>query len=577
MNLIQTSHKSQAVYSGWDSGDTIAKAERLKSWSRCLTSIIQDNQSAVFTPNWRFSGKITRKDFTGTLEKLRRCGSVLELRAPLDRETGELGNPRIHAANYCGAHVICPHCANRVQGRRLARFVPHVTKAAEAYKFAYMLTFTLPPSKTWGEGLIALKEAQRAFTLMGQRRRWKRKDGSYGCREGYGEWAKVKGALVKVELKRGAGSGLPHVHAHGLIFTDEAFDLRVYADGKKHSENPRDFLHPVEFVGGKYQAWDGLENDLDKGSIKAVSKVRIEWLAATDGRALNLDVRPIEMRDKDISAGLSWPESVAAQSIEVLKYSTKFDSSPDKDQEALYTQDFFEIREATYSRRLFSTYGIFRGLPEVEYIDHAEETHLSKAPMIYMAGYDNAKEKYGDLIEVPKPIFPNYGTAEETKEKYRVLNSYLGKMRRIRGAILRARDKFFQKGIIGPAEYIDRVFNGVDMVERPAFLGAPQWVLDNPGDAETWEQWADEFRTIARNGYGNLLDELRQKDNGPGADELHLEEMKKRPAWERSAAYWDHVAESFRRALNSRPEPNHPGGLHPWEVADHRATSGASP
>lgn len=551
VNLNQASPKSQAQISSEFGITGLTEAEGLRRWSRTLAGILWSNERHLL-PGSGFTGKLTRKDFSETLKKITRCGSILEIRRPLDKSTGEIGNGRIFAGNYCGAHSVCPHCARRVQNRRMARFLGPIEAAANRLNHAYMVTFTLPPSKTWAEGLKDLQSARRAFVRMGQKRKGGR---------GKGEWAKVAGALVKIELKRGSGSGLPHVHAHALVFTNEPFDLRVYKLGKKGSPHVSDWLHPLRF----------------QGQVKAVSKVRLEWFRATQGRALNLDVRPIELTSAHKAEGLTWAQSVAAQSIEVLKYSTKFDSNPEKGQEALFAEDFFAIRDATYSKRLFSTYGIFRGLPEVEFDDDDLAIQVQNDPLYFMAAYNDKNEAYDDLLQVRGPIFPNYGTGEEVSEKYRVLNGWLGKMRRVRSAILKSRDDFRLTGELRPAQYVVKVWNGEKEVERVQYMEPPNNVLQNPHNADAWEMWCDAFRVIAKNGYGQLLDELRQKSNSNEGEELFIaSEMKKRP-WERGAWYWDSVVKSFREVFDRMPDHYPPAAPNPWEPLYHKVKAAGPP
>ena len=201
--------------------EALARPQGLKKWATDLTRILKEQEPNLFD-GWGFGpGSLTRDDFTRILKKMTGCGSVVELRGALDRNTGEMGALAVHAANFCGQHTICPYCAGRVQDRRGARFREPIAAMAGKYPYAYLLTATLPPHPEWRVHLDKLVKGWQSFRRMGQKRPVRKGGRVVGYRQGKGEFGKVRAGLAKIELKRGKNSGLPHCHYHAIVFTEE--------------------------------------------------------------------------------------------------------------------------------------------------------------------------------------------------------------------------------------------------------------------------------------------------------------------------------------------------------------------
>lgn len=469
--------------------DALIRPQALKKWSADLIRLVDRERATIFDDHDFEKGVLTRADLTRTLKKMTGCGSVVELRAKVDRGTGEIGAPAVHAANFCGQHTICPFCAARVQDRRKARFREPILNAARVYKHAYLVTATIPPVETWREDLRLLLASWQAFRRMGQKRKGRASTRSAG------EWGKVKAGVSKIEIKRGDGSGLPHCHVHALFFTDEYLDFRVWSPDEKAKDRA------------------------DRKSLRTgnASKITTEWHMATDGRATSLDVKKIKWRKPKPHQGegkkayhvrlenWSMADSIYEQSREVLKYATKFDAAPEKGTEALFAKDFIAIKSATYGRRLFQTYGAFRSVGGDDFIGSPHA--LKEKPIIYEARWRSGR--YSELMERQKPVFANREPGPHLTHRLQILNRVQGATRRLRGAINAAKFHFLETGELAPVVYCRRDFLPEGgFRDFPIILEIPASVAYAPGDLAAWERWIDDATAAGRAAYGAAREDL---------------------------------------------------------------------
>lgn len=380
---------------------------------------------------------LTFSDLDERLNKISGCASVVELRD--EWENGGDGLEQklsVSAANYCKQHVVCPICADRSQSRRRARFDSPIKSQAkmvhEKKRFAYMLTFTVTDGPDLSERLMHLKNAVRNFRRMGQRRKRGR-----SC----GEAGKIRAAISTVEIKRGESSGLWHVHAHSLAFSDSPIDYEVYDRekrrglSKKYGANiPKEVLDSIAKKRIRFH-----------GELVPVSKISEEWLRSTgDSIGIHVDrlvhvpefktvlknghfVRSkIPSKKRRILSRMSFEESIAYQSRECLKYFTKTnENSPG---------DIVTIVEDTYNKRLVATYGEFRAIGGDDYNDPADpdgETWVLK--------WDPEAEAYSN----PVPGRLRDTLEEEEAHKARSLCGRLtGQYRRVRRYLVGRRDMY---------------------------------------------------------------------------------------------------------------------------------------
>lgn len=513
--------------------EALERPQGLKKWASDLTRIVKSQESTLFD-GWSFGpGALTKLDFGRILKKMTGCGSVVELRAALDRKTGEMGAPVVHAANYCGQHTICPYCAGRVQDRRGARFRAPIAEMARKYPYAYLLTATIPPVPTWREDLDKLVKGWQAFRRMGQKRPITKKGKVVGHRRGYGEFGKIGAGLAKIELKRGKNSGLPHCHYHAIVFTEDMLDFRLTLRLPRRIEGRawKPLRHRGRMIWPVVSPW-----------VKA-SKITAEWYKATGG-AINFQVDPIRYLQKHKDKGISYADSVVEQSREVLKYATKFDSSAG-DSASLLARDFVGIRDATYSRRLFVTYGDFRQVGGNDFVGGGP--HISESPAIFESRWRGVE--YSPLIERSRPVFLNTDASEATSARLTVLNRAQGQVRRMRSAVLGAKNHFMQTEELRPAWYIrNEYLEDGGFKEHKEALEVPAYVIGNPYVSETWERWVDETMDRGRLYYASVRENvaLQSLENMDGTleDAAAMRALGHR-MWLRSEAHAEKVTRLF--------------------------------
>lgn len=484
------------------SGKTLERAATLKGWTQDVVELVQAARPRLLE-TWDLSvSKLTRADITRKLGKISSCGGLLELRAGLDRETGEVSDPKLHNADFCGQFAVCPMCAARLQARRQAALRDPIKDFARRFPFAYLVTGTIADGPDLRERLEHLIASWQSFRRMGQKR---------GAGRSRGEWGKVRAALAHVEIKRGAGSGAWHPHIHALVFTDTPFDYRTWrpeelAKGKKVP------IRTVEFAGRQV----------------ASSKVSREWLRAS-GDSMGLDIRPLAARKGDKAKGWDLEESIWRQAREVLKYATKFNSKPAADQAALMGPDYVTVMDVAWGRRLFNSYGAFRGLAalEDELVDPAELA-AGERPIIFSMRWDRGARQYGRMQEESGPLFDNSDpiTSESRRELVTKVNRVQGAYRGRRFRILRTRPYFIRRGKL-----------------------------------EDWERWIDANTAACHSAIWTVREDHRL---GAGYTAAWLSACELEDQERQAIAYWDRypdrdigIAESFIHVLN-RPPPAPP-------------------
>lgn len=121
---------------------------------------------------------------------------------------------RLHSANFCKKHLLCPFCAMRRGAKYLQAYKQRLDVVfQENPKLrAFMVTLTVKDGDSLQERFAHLRSAlkkyrdQRRNALKGQR---------------FVEYAKAFGGVHSIEIKRGKNSGLWHPHVH-MIWLCEA-------------------------------------------------------------------------------------------------------------------------------------------------------------------------------------------------------------------------------------------------------------------------------------------------------------------------------------------------------------------
>ncbi|HSW65499.1 MAG TPA: hypothetical protein VLH56_19640 [Dissulfurispiraceae bacterium] len=377
---------------------------------------------------------LTRSDVMDKVRRVYDCSGVIELRATYTPdESGVLEQKlSVHNASFCKQYLVCPICARRVQSIRRKRFEEPIRRMVETHKNAYMVTFTIKDGLSLRDRLIHLRKSVRAFMRMGQVRRRRQVDESgkvwtvYG-RSG-GEAGKFGAGVLGTEIKRGDDSQQWHVHAHGIFFTDEALDYRVY-DKEKRAQLHAKYGNSIP------------KEELDKialarvmfgGESVAVSKISSEWFAAT-GDSISIDVRPIKGSVRKV-----WDTC-----REILKYPVKHNPNQDH-------SDTIEIIEETFGKRMFSTYGLLRSIPDNDF----EDPETESSSEIYSVIWEG--HQYGRVRSENHAIFQ----VDMTEEKKKVLGIQArlqGAYRKTRAAILESvRFRFQAEGRLDEAKAVFR-------------------------------------------------------------------------------------------------------------------------
>lgn len=194
--------------------------------------------------------------------RLAKCGDWLVF-----RHYYTIDEVRLHAADFCCKHLLCPFCAIRRGAKYLRAYLGKLNQVKREHPKirAYLVTVTVKDGPDLLERFKHLRTAMKAMMLA--RRRYL----STPAMRPHVEAVKALGGVHSIEVKRGKGSGLWHPHAHAVWLCYEAPDP---------------------------------------------AKLAQEWKAWT-GDSHIVDVRPFHDQD-DITSGF----------LEVFKYALKFSEMP---------------------------------------------------------------------------------------------------------------------------------------------------------------------------------------------------------------------------------------------------------
>lgn len=151
-----------------------------------------------------------RNTETGKLAaKLSNCADFLIFKRYLT-----VDEVRLHAANFCKKHLLCPFCAMRRGTKYLQAYKQRLEVVfQENPKLrAFMVTLTVKDGESLSERFAHLRAAlkkykeQRRNALKGQRAV---------------EYAKAFGGVHSIEIKRGKNSGLWHPHVHMIWLCEQ--------------------------------------------------------------------------------------------------------------------------------------------------------------------------------------------------------------------------------------------------------------------------------------------------------------------------------------------------------------------
>lgn len=153
------------------------------------------------------------KDEKTTPDRVFACGNYLVF-----RHYFTVDEVRLHAAQFCMRHLLCPLCAIRRGSKALQAYLPRyeAIKASNASLRPFLVTLTVKDGPDLAERFQHLYASQREL--------WKRKQRARGS-----SIDSVHAAVWSYEVKRGRGSGLWHPHLHMVAMAEHQPDSLLLA------------------------------------------------------------------------------------------------------------------------------------------------------------------------------------------------------------------------------------------------------------------------------------------------------------------------------------------------------------
>ena len=169
----------------------------------------------------RFSTKnnsfVRNRAHKGLFFRLQQCGTFL-----LFRDYYQVNQVRLHQANFCKTHLLCPLCALR----RGAKYVQAYMEKLEIVRndnpglWPYLVTLTVKDGPDLVERFQQLKLSVEAMNR-------KRQEADRGRRAPI-EMNKALGGVSSYEIKKGANSGLWHPHYHATwLCKEQPYETRL--------------------------------------------------------------------------------------------------------------------------------------------------------------------------------------------------------------------------------------------------------------------------------------------------------------------------------------------------------------
>lgn len=140
-----------------------------------------------------------------TARRVNKCGSYLLFRHYLEPDL-----VRLHAAEFCKKHLLCPLCAIRRGAKALDAYLTRweVIRTEKAALRPFLVTLTVKDGPDLAERFRHLKGSFQRLQRRANRQR------------GNSAWEAVKGAVWSYEVKKGKGSGAWHPHLHAIALCE---------------------------------------------------------------------------------------------------------------------------------------------------------------------------------------------------------------------------------------------------------------------------------------------------------------------------------------------------------------------
>lgn len=137
-------------------------------------------------------------------DRVQRCGDYLVF-----RHYFTVDKVRLHGAQLCRTHLLCPLCAIRRGAKSLKAYSDRYLsiKLSKPSLKPFLITLTVKDGEDLEERFKHLQDSQREL--------WKRRQRIYGS-----SLDCVEGAVWSYEIKRGKNSGLWHPHLHMVALAE---------------------------------------------------------------------------------------------------------------------------------------------------------------------------------------------------------------------------------------------------------------------------------------------------------------------------------------------------------------------
>lgn len=170
-----------------------------------------------------------------TAHRLSSCGDYLAF-----RHYPSIDKVKLHGAQLCMIHLLCPLCAIRRGSKALKSYLDRwgSIQSEKPLLRPFLVTLTVKDGDDLAERFEHLHKSQREL--------WKRKQRGRGS-----VLAGVQGAVWSYEVKRGKGSGLWHPHLHMIALAESAPDQHSLSaewrsiTGDSHIVDVRPIIDPV--------------------------------------------------------------------------------------------------------------------------------------------------------------------------------------------------------------------------------------------------------------------------------------------------------------------------------------------
>lgn len=173
----------------------------------------------------RMAHYATEKGESKLAAKLEHCGHWLVF-----RHYYTVDKVRLHAADFCKKHTLCPLCAIRRGAKYLKAYMDKlaVVLAEHPGLTAYMVTLTVVDGPDLGERFKHLRDAMKRMTQA------RRDHLKAPAKNRHVEFAKALGGVHSIEAKRGKNSGLWHPHVHMIWLCHEMPNQAKLSDEWRH-------------------------------------------------------------------------------------------------------------------------------------------------------------------------------------------------------------------------------------------------------------------------------------------------------------------------------------------------------